>query len=208
MTCDDLRARFDAYVAGTLSSAEAAALESHLDGCLTCHEVLAHHERALGATDALPRSVAPPTDLWPGIERELASRRRFRGRVAVPGWLLAAAAVLLIAVSSGGTAWLLSNRLTGRPFAPATGNLTALEAQYSAASAELTEALEKARARLSPETVATIERSLRIIDEALTESRQALARDPGNQALGQLVVAAWRQKVDLLRRATALGGAG
>jgi hypothetical protein len=53
--------------------------------------------------------------------------------------------------------------------------------------------------------MATIERNLRIIDIALEETRQALAKDPGNPALGQMVVAAWRQKVDLLRRATTLG---
>ena len=208
MNCTELRDRFDAYVEGTLADAESAALESHLDGCVACHEALADQNRALGRAGALPRSVAPSADLWPGIERELLARKRFRGRVAVPGWLLAAAAVLLIAVSSGATAlYLRDSRSTSSPVRH-SNNLTALESQYSAASAELTVALEKSRPRLSPETVATIERSLRIIDAALTESRQALAGDPGNEALAQLVAAAWRQKVDLLRRATALGKAG
>jgi len=86
-----------------------------------------------------------------------------------------------------------------------TRDIRALEAQYSAVSQDLSGALEQARSRLSPETMATIERNLRIIDAALDETRQALARDPGNEALGQMVVAAWRQKVDLLRRATAIG---
>ncbi len=208
MNCTELRDRFDAYVAGTLSEAESAALESHLDGCIACHEALANRDRALGQTGGLPRSVVPPTDLWPGIEKQLASRRRFRGRVALPGWLLAAAAALLMVASSGGTVLFLRNWPGDRPAIQPSSHLTALESQYSAASAELTEALEKARSRLSPETVATIERSLRIIDQALAESRAALARDPGNQALEQLVMAAWRQKVDLLRRATALGQAG
>jgi hypothetical protein len=85
--------------------------------------------------------------------------------------------------------------------------LAALEAQYSSASADLSAALEKARARLAPETVATIERNLATIDSALAESRRALARDPANAVLEQLVVAAWRQKLDFLRRATALSTA-
>lgn len=207
MNCAELRDRFPAYVAGTLSDTESAALESHLDGCHACHEALAASDRPLSTAENLPRSVIPPTDLWPGIERELATRRRVRGRVALPSWLLAAAALLLVVLSSGGTALLLHRRQTV-PVAVESSHLTALESQYSAASAELSDALERARARLAPETVATIERSLRIIDHALAESRQALARDPGNAALGQLVAAAWRQKVDLLRRATALGGAG
>jgi predicted anti-sigma-YlaC factor YlaD len=207
MNCTELRDRFPAYVAGTLSDTESAALESHLDGCHACHEALETSDRPLSTAESLPRSVIPPTDLWPGIERELATRRRFRGRVALPSWLLAAAALLMVALSSGGTVLLLRRRQTA-PVAVESSTLTALESQYSAASAELSDALERARARLAPETVTTIERSLRIIDQALAESRQALARDPGNAALGQLVAAAWRQKVDLLRRATALGGAG
>jgi predicted anti-sigma-YlaC factor YlaD len=207
MTCTELRNHFDAYIEGTLSEADAAALESHLDQCLACQEALEVRDRALGAVDRLPRSITPPADLWPGIETQLVSRRRLRGRTALPGWLLAAAAILLIAISSGATVLLLrQSRSVGPPAGPS--NLTALESQYSAASAELTDALEKARSQLSPETVATIERSLRIIDDALIESRAALARDPGNEALGQLVVAAWRQKVDLLRRALAIGTAG
>jgi hypothetical protein len=84
-------------------------------------------------------------------------------------------------------------------------DVSALEAQYAAVSEDLTGALEKVRSRLQPETMATIERNLRIIDTALDETRLALAKDPGNPALGQMVVAAWRQKVDLLRRATTLG---
>ena len=100
------------------------------------------------------------------------------------------------------TAVLLTS---GEPRGVAPGNISALEAEYSAVSEDLTGALEQARSRLSPETMATIERNLRIIDAALEETRQALAKAPGNSALGQMVVAAWRQKVDLLRRATALG---
>lgn len=207
MNCSDLRERFDAYVAGTLSEAESAALETHLDGCAGCHEALAYHEREIGPVSGLPRSVAPHADLWPGIESRLASRKG-RGRIAVPGWLLAAAAVLLMAISSGATVLYLRRLPSDLPPSRPSSNMTALESQYRAASAELTDALEQARPRLSPETVSTIERSLRIIDQALAESRAALARDPGNEALGQLVVAVWRQKVDLLRRATAIGRDG
>ena len=148
------------------------------------------------------RSIAPAADLWPEIRERVAAHRRASSRIAAPRWALAAAAMLLIALSSGVTAVLLTS---DGPRTVATGNISALEAEYSAVSEDLTAALEQARARLTPETMATIERNLRIIDAALDETRQALAKDPGNAALGQMVVAAWRQKVDLLRRATALG---
>lgn len=208
MICAELRVRFDAYAGGTLSDPESAALESHLDGCPTCQEALVLHEGPLAAVAGLPRSSAPSTDLWPGIERELVSRRRLRGRVAVSARVLAVAAALLVAVSSGATVLLLRNRPIAVTLVQQSAGLSAIESQYDAASIELTRALADARGSLAPETVASIERSLRIIDAALAETREALTRDPGNQALGRLVVAAWRQKVDLLRRATALTRAG
>ena len=202
MTCRDFEARADAYAEGRLSPRETAAFEAHLDRCAAC---AARLERAAGTPPglaALPRSIEPAVDLWPAIRGRLASLGERPGRIAVPRWGLAAAALLLIALSSGVTAVLLrpAPRVAG-----ATLDISALEAQYAAVSEDLSGALEKARSRLEPATLATIERNLRIIDAALDETRQALAKDPGNPALGQMVVAAWRQKVDLLRRATALG---
>ena len=79
-----------------------------------------------------------------------------------------------------------------------------MEAQYASATAELSAELAKAKNRLDPATYAVIERNLRVIDSALVESRRALASDPRNQVLEQLVVATWRQKMDFLRRATAM----
>ncbi|HSE51981.1 MAG TPA: zf-HC2 domain-containing protein [Gemmatimonadales bacterium] len=202
MTCRDFEARADAYAEGRLSPRETAAFEAHLDRCAACAATL---ERAAGTPPglaALRRSIEPAVDLWPAIHGRLASLGERPGRIALPRWGLAAAALLLIALSSGVTAVLL------RPaprVASATLDISALEAQYAAVSEDLSGALEKARSRLEPATLATIERNLRIIDAALDETRQALAKDPGNPALGQMVVAAWRQKVDLLRRATALG---
>jgi hypothetical protein len=202
MTCQELRARADAYAQGELDATEAAAFEAHLATCSACESALFASAGAPREIAVLSRSIEPAADLWPAIRERVASRREGRLRVTAPRWALAAAALLLIALSSGVTAVLLTS---GEPGTVATRDISALESQYAAMSEDLTGALEQARSRLSPETVATIERNLRIIDVALDETRQALAKDPGNSALGQMVVAAWRQKVDLLRRATALG---
>jgi len=202
MTCRDFEARADAYVAGRLSARDAAAFEAHLDRCAACAAALERAAESPPGLASLPRSIEPDEDLWPAIHGRLAAARVRPGRIAVPRWGLAAAAVLLIAFSSGVTAVLL--RPAPRA-ASATLDVSALEAQYAEVSEDLSGALEQARSRLEPATMATIERNLKIIDAALDETRRALARDPGNPALGQMVVAAWRQKVDLLRRATALG---
>jgi len=202
MTCQELRARADAYAHDTLDATEAAAFEAHLATCEDCESALVALAPTPPGIAGLSRSIEPAADLWPAIRERVAARRERSARIAAPRWALAAAALLLVVLSSGVTAVLLTSRETR---GVATRDISALEAEYSAVSEDLTGALEQARSRLSPETMATIERNLRIIDAALDETRQALAREPGNAALGEMVVAAWRQKVDLLRRATALG---
>jgi len=201
MSCAELRTRRDAYAAGTLSPAEATAFEEHLSSCAACSAALEAAEPAL-EIGTLVRSLPPEGDLWPAIHARLRPRAG-RGRLVVPGWLLAAAAVLLIAVSSGVT--LLLVRPGSRVAAPETAAaLAPLEAQYAGAAAELSGALEQSRARLRPETLRIIEHNLAVIDSALAESRRALAADPGNAVLEHLVIAAWQQKMDFLRRATSL----
>ena len=65
-------------------------------------------------------------------------------------------------------------------------------------------ALEAQRPALAPETIATVEAALRVVDSAIAEGRAALARDPGNAMLAELLAVTYRQKVDVLRRAVAL----
>ena len=198
MNCAELRMRLEGYADGTLPADEARALELHLADCAACSALLEQLEGRSPALAGLARSVEPADDLWPGIQARLAPRGR---RISLPSWALAAAAVLLIALSSGVTALLLRH---SPPPAQISASISPLETQYAAAAADLGAALEQARSRLSPETIATIMRNLAVIDSALAESRQALARDPGNTSLEQLVIVAWRQKMDFLRRATAL----
>jgi hypothetical protein len=66
----------------------------------------------------------------------------------------------------------------------------------------LKDLLDSQRDVLAPETVAQLNASLRTIDEAILEARNALARDPANKMLVEMLSASYRQKVDLLRRTT------
>lgn len=62
----------------------------------------------------------------------------------------------------------------------------------------------KQRADLDSSTVAVLQRSLRVIDQAIAESRQALRRDPGSRLLSDQLTRALDQKVELLRTAVLL----
>lgn len=202
MTCSDLRERLDAYVRDHLPAEEARELEQHLTACQSCSEFLETREPAISRVADLPRSIEPPPETWPTIRRRLSSRLPKTGRFPVPAWALAAAAIFLIVASSATTMILL--RRSPAPPAVASHGTDELEAQYASATADLSAELARARTRLDPATYALIERNLRVIDSALVESRRALASDPRNKVLEQLVVATWRQKMDFLRRATAI----
>jgi anti-sigma factor RsiW len=78
------------------------------------------------------------------------------------------------------------------------------DAQYDAAVADLEKALKADRDRLDASTIAIVEHNLHIIDQAITQARDALVADPANSYLSSHLVEARRRKLDLLRRATAL----
>jgi hypothetical protein len=128
---------------------------------------------------------------------------------------MAAAAVILVTVSfaAGARYIMLRGPSSVAPAAPDDvrfssasfpADLRSVERDYDATIRELSEGLEAERAHLAPETVVALERSLAVIDTAIAEARSALARDPANAVLRDLFGRNYHQKVELLRRATAL----
>jgi hypothetical protein len=124
--------------------------------------------------------------------------------------MLAAAVVLAAVLSSGGTALYLNSRAdssrvtasnTGSGATPATFvAFTIEENTYLRNVAVLQDLLDQQEASLAPETVAQLKASLRTIDEAILEARSALARDPANKMLIEMLSGTYRQKMDLMRR--------
>ncbi|MEO8450788.1 MAG: zf-HC2 domain-containing protein [Gemmatimonadota bacterium] len=193
MNCDRCRDHLDAYRDGTLDLALRAEIEAHLAGCAGC-TLEADAARAIGkAVSELPRTVLPRDDLWPAIQGRLKPRTA-RG---TPQWGFLAAAVALVVASSAITKVVIERRHENRAAAP----VIASEVTYLRLAGNLAAALDSLRPKMAPETQAVVERNLAIIDRALRESRQALAKDPHNDALEDLLLSAYRQKIDWLKRA-------
>jgi anti-sigma factor RsiW len=222
MTCQELDERLDDFVDGALAAAAASEVEAHLSSCALCRERERQLRQVLAHAAALPRSVAPPRDLWPAIARQLGRERSWSWRSV--GWspvALAAAATVVISL----VAALWSGRAPARvrtveipaaspavtAVAATTGVsdpvLAAAERDYEAAANALLEALQQRRARLQPETLAAVEANLEVIDRALAEVRQALVQDPSNPELSRMLVATHRKKVDVLSRVVKLSTA-
>jgi hypothetical protein len=177
-------------------------------------------------TAQLPREIAPPEDAWKRIKGQIdldtllvtmPLHRHDRAWWQRPAFL-AAAGLMLVAGASLTTALVIGRRMIPSPTPvasapvpapqPAAGTLaefTALENDYIATANTLSELIQTGRTSLSPETIAKLNESLRVIDAAIIEARRALAADPANKTLIEMLTTSYTQKVDLLRRTSAMG---
>lgn len=76
---------------------------------------------------------------------------------------------------------------------------------YEAEAQELLNQLQLQRAMMPPRTSASVDHDLAVIDSAIAELREAIARDPNNPALRRLLASSYRQKVELLKRVNGAG---
>lgn len=201
--------RLNDYVDGLLSAPERREVEHHIAECEGCRREVESLRALLANTAALPKEIAPPRDLWPEITARIAHRRVLTADFN-PRWSirrLAAAAILLVALSSTITALILQHRriapmasVSQKPRITAFAAFQASEGDYVRAIAQLTDAVNRQRDRLNPKTVAVIEKNLRIIDEAIRESRVALTADPNNVDRVFTVARMYEIKIGLLRQ--------
>jgi hypothetical protein len=222
MNCREFEARLDDLLAGDLPEAARRAAAEHRDRCPACRAAEAELSALVRGAAGVPGEVEPGRDLWPAIADRIeggrAARAAFRshGRVRWPRvGALAAAAAVLVAATSVLTAALVSRRAPSPPTPAAAVGATASSLQlaqargtYEAARAQLLAALGARRGSLSPATRKVVSDNLAIIDAAVREMEAALARDPGNRELPALLVTAYRQEIDVLRRATGIPARG
>ena len=160
----------------------------------------------------LPKDVAPPHDLWPGIaarlgEAEKPAARPFR-------WPLALAAGVLVASVSALLTWSLVRAPEGP--VPSTqvakttpepvptdivpvkyGPNSGLSAKDFGARDELLRQFRGRFASLRPETRAAIAKNLEIMQTAADEIDAALAKDPASGMLKGMLVGTYKQELQL-----------
>jgi hypothetical protein len=184
----------------------------------------------------LPRAIEPARDLWPAIAARLEPRESTRAGRRRPAWLWqAAAAVLLVAGSSLLTATLLdrsrgAGNIAGGPHAtvvapapasaPTTSDVVAmpaafgpgarLDADYVAARRQLTTMLEARMANLPESTRAKLQVNLGEMRRAADQINAALAEQPGDPLLEELLLITYQDELAVLANVnqltTALAG--
>jgi anti-sigma-K factor RskA len=224
MTHEVIKHLLDDYVTGDLTEEARAPVADHIAICDLCRNEIEALQAIVARARELPRSVEPPPEAWSGIRAAIA-----RDETAIradtqfvrvgnrrTSYLMAASVLLAAVLSSAGTAWYLNARNSGSNAVvvsasnvpsgtPATLAAFAVEENnYLRTASRLQDLLDQQEGALAPETVAQLRASLRAIDDAINEARSALARDPANRLLVEMLSSNYRQKVDLLRRSTEL----
>ncbi len=219
MNCDRVDALLDEYLDGDLPRAVAGAVAEHLRGCGACSSAEAGLRELRRSARGLPAEIEPARDLWPGIADRLVRRPAGRWRHGGRWYSLAAAAALVVAagavvigvslVHRRATA-VAARRAAGpeRGVAAASLDLAGTRADVERARLQLLAALRSRETALSPATRAVVEHNVRVIDEAVSEIQAALAREPGNRELATLLVATYRQEIDLLQDVSHIPGRG
>lgn len=198
---------------------------THFAECDACTAQLNAIRALRSAASRAPNTIAPPPEAWTEIQQAIyASKSIAFPQSPAPATTtrfsrmqLAAAALVLVTVSSTITAVILRSPDTTRRASDTAsafaaprvqtatpGDVVSLEQEYMATTASLRDALDKERSTLSPATIATVERNLKIIDDAITEARDALIADPANTILRDMLRKSHQQKIDFLRRTTTL----
>jgi hypothetical protein len=146
--------------------------------------------------EMMPRNVAPPRALWPGISHEIARGPQRSKRFAI-------AASVAVACLAGALVWVVLHS----PSAPSRGATTAQSTSesfneprdpaYVAARANLERSFRERLVTLDPRTRATIESNLALIRRAHEDIRRALAGQPANPVLEHLFESTWHDEFDL-----------
>lgn len=161
----------------------------------------------------LATAVKPERDLWPEIEQAINKPARPQRSTWNSGWAQAAAVVLLVGGSSGITYLAVSdggNRTVpdAGPAQPLVSQLVSgsfgsqynLGPDYQDARRKLATKLDDELENLAPETRDAVVANLESIRAAIEEINNALAEDPGNVLLQELLLETYRNELSLMNK--------
>jgi hypothetical protein len=159
----------------------------------------------------LPTEVSPDRDLWPEIEQAITTPAKHHGTSWNTPWAQAAAVVLLVAGSSGITYVAVRDDGPQSPvvidstnvFETVSGDFGrkyTLGNEYLDAHGELQNELDEKLEFLSPESRDEVIKNLNTIRAAIKDINQALAAEPDNILLQELLLSAYHGEISLMKK--------
>ena len=227
MNCADLSEALVDLVDGRLDGPERRDVERHLEGCANCR-ALVEDLRSLRAAAFMLDRREPKAETWSKLQAAIAAEpapgrlrtlsRSFGGptRANWPVWLGAAAALVLATVigllplmnrapqphdDSATTAAQADEPATVESV---TAEFEAAERHYQKAIDDLQTIANKDTGELDPQVAAVLQKNLSVIDQAISESRDALKSQPSSANAQSGLFDALRSKVALLQQTVEL----
>lgn len=222
MTCEDLNEALVDLVDGRLDGADQRHVERHLEACANCR-ALVEDMRSIRAAAFMLDRHEPKAGTWSRLQAAIAAEPAPKvrlldmrvGRRSLPVWLGAAAALILATMIG---VWPLLNRapaphddaataaVNGAPATveSVTAEFEAAEKHYQKAIDDLQTIANKDTGELDPQVAAVLQKNLTVIDQAITESRDALKAQPSNSSAQNGLFDALRTKVALLQQTVEL----
>ena len=184
------------------------------------NDVTEFDDEIMQAAAGLATDVAPARDLWPDIEAAIKQPARPHGSLWNSVWAQAAAVLLLVGGSSGLTYMAMKDggyttpapyngtqQLVFEPVAGSFGSQYNLGSEYQVAHYELDAKLNEQLETLSPEARDDVVKNIETIRAAIREINIALAKEPDNVLLQELLLSTYREEMDLMIRVDALTSA-
>jgi anti-sigma factor RsiW len=238
MSCTEFTPLLSELADSGLTGEARARVEAHVASCAACRAALADIRQIRQAARGLPK-VVPPGDLWNKVRARIDAEQPAAKVVSIQprrGWfgghkwaVLAAAAVLLVSISTGvvlmlrgGTsapAGQAAKVSVQQPGAPTTASAHAGDANlvqsvemelqqadqhYEKALAGLEQVAKEGQGTLDTRTAAVLQKNLGILDQAIGESRAALKQQPTSELARTSLFEALQRKVQLLQDTVAL----
>jgi len=162
-------------------------------------------DKLIAEASKLSTEFSPDRDLWPGIEKAINEPQRSSW---TPRFAQAAAVVLLVGASSMLTYLATKDQVqvvevvpAGLVFEQASfGGRYALGVGYQEAHRDLEARLNEELQRLSPEAREEVEQNLAMIRGAIGQINTALAEEPDNPLLQELLLQTYREELAMMRR--------
>ena len=177
-------------------------------------------KRKITSLRDLPREIAPPRDLWKGIEAEIAAPAQTVVKAPSHRVRYLATAAVIVALAVG--IWI------GRVMLPVPGGVTpavtagnvpvdepgafhaayVMGPKYINQRAQLVKDLETRLAQLPPESRAKVLSSLQAINDSKRDLERELGKDPSNALLQELLVNTYQDEMRVLTAVHEAGSSG
>lgn len=215
MRCSTVKKLISDYIDSDLKARQIVRLEKHLEVCPDCKNLLKNFQRITESAKEL-EELAPSEDTWLKIEARLKpeeqkvltfqprKRLRFSFLFFPPKlkYVLSSAVLLVFifsAVIVGLQYWRGKDVLGGEDLQKYTlAKLDEAERHYQLAIKALWEAVSAQEGNVDTQIAEVFRKNLEIIDSSIIACRQIVLQEPGNIDARNYLLAAYREKMDVL----------